>query len=40
MQGPYGAGGPVNLGAKEVIAVDALLIPRDWVTPEVITVGA
>ncbi len=40
MQGPYGAGGPVNLGAKEIIAVDSLLIPRDWVTPEVITLGA
>lgn len=40
MQGPYGAGGPVNLGAREVIAVDAVLIPRDWVSPEIITVGA
>ncbi|SSW64854.1 hypothetical protein AVE30378_01289 [Achromobacter veterisilvae] len=40
MQGPYGAGGPVNLGAKEVIAVDSVLIPRNWVTPQVITVGA
>jgi len=40
MQGPYGAGGPVNLGAREVIAVDAVLIPRDWVRPEIITVGA
>jgi hypothetical protein len=40
MQGPYGAGGPVNLGAKEIIAVDAVLIPRDWVNPQVITVGA
>lgn len=39
MQGPYGAGGPVNLGAKEVIAVDAVLIPRDWVRPEIVTVG-
>jgi hypothetical protein len=40
MQGPYGAGGPVNLGAKEVIAVDSVLIPKSWVTPQVITVGA
>lgn len=40
MQGPYGAGGPVNVGAKEIIAVDAVLIPRDWVHPEVMTVGA
>jgi hypothetical protein len=40
MQGPYGAGGPVNLGAREVIAVDAVLIPRDWVSPEIITLGA
>ena len=40
MQGPYGAGGPVNLGAKEIIAVDAVLIPRDWVNPQIITVGA
>ncbi|OWT62150.1 acyclic terpene utilization AtuA family protein [Candidimonas nitroreducens] len=40
MQGPYGAGGPVNLGAKEVIAVDAVLIPRGWVDPQIITVGA
>lgn len=40
MQGPYGAGGPVNTGAREVIAVDAVLIPRGWVTPEIITVGA
>jgi hypothetical protein len=40
MQGPYGAGGPVNLGAKEIIAVDAVLIPRDWVNPQVITLGA
>jgi len=40
MQGPYGAGGPVNLGAKEIVAVDAVLIPRDWVNPQVITLGA
>ncbi|WP_423460178.1 acyclic terpene utilization AtuA family protein [Ottowia sp. VDI28] len=39
MQGPYGAGGPLNHGAKEVIAVDGLLIPRDWVSPQIITLG-
>lgn len=40
MQGPYGAGGPVNLGAKEIIAVDAVLIPRGWVQPQIIMAGA
>jgi len=40
MQGPYGAGGPVNLGAKEIIAVDAVLIPRNWVVPQVIMARA
>src|SRR5690606_32044088 len=40
MQGPFSAGGPVNLGAKEIIAVDSVLIPRDWVNPQVITTGA
>lgn len=39
MQGPFGAGGPVNLGAKEIIAVDSVLIPRSWVNPEVIVLG-
>lgn len=39
MQGPFGAGGPVNLGAKEIIAVDSVLIPRAWVHPEVIVAG-
>jgi len=39
MQGPYAAGGPVNLGAREVIAVDSILIPRSWVKPEVTVVG-
>jgi len=39
MQGPFGAGGPINLGAKEIIAVDSILIPRSWVSPQVITVG-
>jgi len=40
MQGPYGAGGPLNHGAKEIIAVDSVLIPRSWVNPEIVTVGA
>ena len=39
MQGPYAAGGPVNLGAREVIAVDSVLIPRTWVTPRVTLLG-
>ena len=38
MQGPYAAGGPVNLGPREVIAVDAVLIPRSWVKPEVVVI--
>ncbi len=38
MQGPYAAGGPVNLGPREVIAVDAVLIPRAWVKPEIVVV--
>lgn len=39
MQGPYAGGGPINFGAKEIIAVNAVLIPRSWVKPEVILVG-
>lgn len=39
MQGPFGPGGPVNTGAKEIIAVDSVLIPRDWVSPEVVCLG-
>jgi hypothetical protein len=39
MQGPTAAGGPVNLGAREVIAVDSLLVPRSWVRPEIVTFG-
>ena len=38
MQGPYAAGGPVNLGAREVIAVNAVLIPRDWVKPYIVRI--
>lgn len=40
MQGPYGAGGPLNHGAKEIIAVDSVMIPRSWVNPEIVTIGA
>lgn len=40
MQGPFGAGGPVNVGAKEIIAVDSVLIPKAWVHPRVVAVGA
>jgi len=40
MQGPYAAGGPVNLGAREVIAVNAVLIPRDWVKPYVVLIDS
>jgi hypothetical protein len=36
MQGPYAAGGPVNTGAREVIAVNAVLIPRAWVKTRIV----
>lgn len=39
MQGPMAGGGPVNVGAKEIIAVNSVLIPRDWVRPEIVRVG-
>lgn len=39
MQGPAAAGGPINFGAKEIIAVDSVLIPRAWVKPEIVMVG-
>jgi hypothetical protein len=35
MQGPAGPGGAVNFGAREVIAVKSLLLPRIWVRTEV-----
>ncbi|MDX3906284.1 MAG: DUF1446 domain-containing protein [Pigmentiphaga sp.] len=35
MQGPAGPGGPVNFGAREIIAVQSLLMPRAWVQPEI-----
>jgi len=40
MQGPYGAGGPVNTGAKEIIAVDSVLIPKNWVEPQIVEIQA
>lgn len=40
MQGPYAAGGPVNTGAREVIAVNAVLIPRDWVKTRIVFIDA
>ena len=36
MQGPTGAGGGVNFGARQILAVKSVLIPREWVKPEVI----
>ena len=36
MQGPAGAGGGVNFGARQILAVKSVLIPREWVTPEVV----
>ena len=36
MQGPTGAGGGVNFGARQILAVKSVLIPRDWVRPEII----
>ena len=35
MQGPTAAGGPLTFGAKEVVAVNSVLIPREWVRPEI-----
>ena len=36
MQGPTGAGGGVNFGARQILAVKSVLIPREWVKPEII----
>jgi hypothetical protein len=36
MQGPTGAGGGINFGARQILAVKSVLIPREWVKPEVI----
>jgi hypothetical protein len=35
MQGPAAPGAATNLGARQVIAVKSVLIPREWVRPEV-----
>lgn len=39
MQGPAAGGGPINHGAREVVAVNSVLIPRTWVRPQVVTEG-
>ena len=36
MQGPSGAGGGVNFGARQILAVKSVLIPREWVKPEIV----
>jgi len=36
MQGPTGAGGGLNFGAKQILAVKSVLIPREWVKPEIL----
>ena len=36
MQGPTGAGGGVNFGARQILAVKSVLIPREWVKPEIV----
>ena len=36
MQGPTGAGGGINFGAKQILAVKSVLIPREWVKPEIV----
>ena len=36
MQGPTGAGGGINFGARQILAVKSVLIPREWVKPEII----
>ena len=36
MQGPTGAGGGINFGARQILAVKSVLIPRGWVKPEII----
>ncbi|GAA4328402.1 DUF1446 domain-containing protein [Pigmentiphaga soli] len=38
MQGPAAAGGPMNYGAKEIIAVNSVLIPRHWVETQIVVV--
>ena len=36
MHGPTGAGGVINFGAKQILAVKSVLIPREWVKPEIV----
>jgi hypothetical protein len=36
MQGPAGAGGGINFGARQILAVKSVLVPREWVKPEVV----
>jgi len=36
MQGPTGAGGGINFGARQILAVKSVLIPREWVRPEIV----
>ena len=35
-KGPTGAGGGVNFGARQILAVKSVLIPREWVKPEIV----
>ncbi|MGE5525569.1 MAG: acyclic terpene utilization AtuA family protein [Rhodospirillaceae bacterium] len=36
MQGPSGPGAATNIGPREIIAVKSVLLPREWVHPEVV----
>lgn len=40
VQGPCAAGGPINHGPREILAVASVLVPRDWVRAEVTLEGA
>jgi hypothetical protein len=39
MQGPGGAGGGINFGAREILAVKSVLLPRDKVRTEIVLEG-
>ncbi|MDE2517476.1 MAG: acyclic terpene utilization AtuA family protein [Rhodospirillales bacterium] len=39
MQGPGSAGGGINFGAKQVLAVKSVLLARHWVRTEILTEG-
>ncbi|RZT94889.1 uncharacterized protein DUF1446 [Advenella incenata] len=39
VQGPCAAGGPINHGAREVLAVASVLVPRKWVKTQVTLEG-